>query len=350
MATTIDKDLFDSLIKNQIRIGRYSAQQAADLVILLNKTNSEIIAKILERGKDGTFTSRRLNALLAELQGIIADTYNEASDKLRTEMAAFAEHSAEVAGAMIATQLPVTWKPVGISDTQLAAILDKTPIRIGKDQSLLFDEIFKALAGGYEEKVRGALRLGMVQGESVHDMVKRLEGTAANKFKDGVLEGPRRELYNLTHTVTQFVNNQAAAATMQNNSEVVKGFLSIVTLDSKSCLFCVNAASKEYKLTDTGPIWHIGCRCFRAPIVRTWKELGFDMPEFKPSTRASQGGQIAADTTYDQWLRTRPVSEQIEFLGPARQKMFANGMKVDKFTDASGKTYTLDQLKSKNKH
>ena len=343
----ISKDLFDALIKQQINLSRYGNKQAADMVSLLNAADADIAAKLLKWGESQRYSPARLRAILAEIKAMVADVYGEAADTLRSEMVAFAEHAAEVAAATIATQMPLDWKPFGMTQEQINAILSKAPIRIGKDQSLLFGELFKGLSAAKEQKIRGAVQLGMVEGEPIQTIVQRLVGTKANRFADGVNNISRRDLYNVTHSTVQHVNNQAAAQTMLNNEEVVKGFLSIVTLDSKSCLFCVNAASKEYKLTDTGPIWHIGCRCFRAPIVKTFKELGIDMPEFKQGTRASQGGQIAADTTYDQWLRTRPVSEQIEMLGPSRQKMFANGMKVDRFTDNSGKTYTLDQLKKR---
>lgn len=347
MATNIDKQLFDDLVHNAIAVGRYSNQQAQDMVALLNKADADITAKLIKWGESGRYTPARLRAILAEIKLTLADTYGEASDSLKTEMMAFAEHSAEVAAATVATQMPLNRKPFGVTAEQMKAILSTEPIRIGANQALLFGDLFKSLSLAKEQKIRGAVQLGMVEGESIQQIVQRLTGTKANRFADGVNAVSRRDLYNITHSVVQHTSNQAAAAMMQNNSEVVKGFLSIVTLDSKSCMFCVNASYKEYKLTDTGPIWHIGCRCFRAPILRTWKELGFDREELKAGGRATSTGVVSSDISFNDWLKTAPVKTQIELLGPTRQKMFANGMKTDKFTDASGKLYTLEQLKAR---
>jgi hypothetical protein len=341
LATEINKALFDGLIHNQIAVARYSNKQAQDLVALLNKADKEIVAKLQAWGDSQKFTPARLKALLAEIRLTIADTYQNAGGTLKEEMAAFAAHSGEVAGAVLASQLPVSWSPVAMSKEQLIAILDKTPIRIGADKSLLFDEVFKALAGGMEEKVRGAIRLGMVEGESITQIVGRLAG------KGGVLDGPRRDLANLTHTVVQHTNNQAAAMTMQNNSAVLNGWTDVATLDSKTCVYCAGLSGMVFPLDSSGPPWHISCRCFRAPLVKTWKELGFDMAEMPVSTRASSSGPVRADISFDTWLRTQGKATQTELLGPARQKLFSDGLKIDKFTDASGKTYTLDQLKSK---
>ena len=128
---------------------------------------------------------------------------------------------------------------------------------------------------------------------------------------------------------------------MLNNSEVLKGFVSIVTFDSKSCQFCVKMSTKVFKLTDAGPIWHIGCRCFRAPQVKTWKELGFDnIPEYPTGTRATSTGPVKADLSFNDWLKTQPQKTANELLGPVRGKMFAEGkLKLDKFTDNSGKQH-----------
>lgn len=347
--TTINSEMFDALIHRQIDIGRYSKKQVNDIVSLLNDADTEIVAKLLKRGESVSWTAKRLDALLAEIKQIIQDTYNSAGDALKSEMGAFAEHSGEFAATTLASQFPVSWSPVSMSKEQLAAIVDTTPIRIGQNKSLLFDEIFSALAKGKEEKVRGALRLGMVEGESVIQMVQRLKGTKANRYADGVLEASRRDLANIVHTVTQHTNNMAAQMTMQNNSEVLKGWIYASTLDSKTCSYCFSKSGKKYPLEE-GPIppLHISCRCFQAPWIATWRELGYDIDEMPASTRASSSGQVRADISFNDWLATQNKKTQVELLGPTRAKIFGDGkMKLDKFTDASGKLLTLEQLKGR---
>lgn len=340
MTTTIDKDLFDRLVHQNIDLSRYSAKQGRQLVTLLNRAEKDIVSQIT--AKD-TWSQARLKALLKEIQLTIADVYKEASGQLSDEMAAFAPHAAELAAGNIAASMPLSWSPVAMSSAQYSAILSTTPIRIGTGQSLLYDEIFKGIAAGLESKVRGSIRLSMVEGESVYQAAARLQG------KTGILAGSKRDIYNLAHTTIQHVNNQAAQITMQNNTDVVKGWIFISTFDSKVCSWCFSNSGKRFDL-NSGPMppIHTGCRCYQAPELRTLKELGFDRNETPSGTRATQSGQISADTSFNDWMKTQPKKTAIELLGPTRAKMFAEGkLRLDRFTDSSGKLLTLDQLKGK---
>ena len=58
----------------------------------------------------------------------------------------------------------------------------------GVEKKLLLKEIFQGLAAGREEDIRGAIRLGVVEGESMPQMVSRLRWTKAAQYKVGVLE------------------------------------------------------------------------------------------------------------------------------------------------------------------
>src|SRR5690606_21283229 len=96
-----------------------------------------------------------------------------------------------------------------------------------------------------------------------------------------------------------------------------------------------------------GIITH-NCRCVRVPVVKGWRDLGFDFDEIDPGTRASMNGQVSATETYDTWLRKQPASVQDEALGPTRGKLFRQGgLKIDAFTNWAGDELTLDELRRK---
>ena len=349
MAAEIDKTLFDAVIHNQIAQGRYADQQVRDILALMNRADKEILQKIANSKAD-TFTRWRLDALLAEVRRTTQDSYAEMQGALKEEMGAFAAHSAEVAGAMLATQMPVRWNPVGMTDTQLAAIIDTTPISIGPDKKLLLEEIFSKMAAGKEEDIRGALRLGMVQGETVDEMTRRLKGTKAAKYTDGILEGNRRDMAAIVRSVVVNTGNAATQAMYKENEEVVTGWIYVAVLDSKTCSVCWSESGKTFPLgSGPMPIRHVSCRCASVPALKTWKELGFDMEELQPGMRASSSGLVKSDISFQDWVGTQDKKTQVELLGPARQKLFANGgLKLDRFTDNSGQLYTLKELKAKN--
>jgi hypothetical protein len=83
--------------------------------------------------------------------------------------------------------------------------------------------------------------------------------------------------------------------------------------------------------------------------LKSWKELGFDMEEMPASYRSSKDGPVAADITFDNWLRSQGADVQKDILGPSRAKLFKEGMKIDRFTDRAGVVYDLKELEARNK-
>lgn len=54
-------------------------------------------------------------------------------------------------------------------------------------------------------------------------------------------------------------------------------------------------------------------------------------------------------TTYQQWLKAQAADVQDDVLGKTKAKLFrVGGLTVDRFVDASGKEYTLEELKAQD--
>jgi len=88
-------------------------------------------------------------------------------------------------------------------------------------------------------------------------------------------------------------------------------------------------------------LWGSNCRSTTVAVVKE--------PLFNATTRSSLQGQVDAKITYPQWLKTQPAAAQKEVLGPARYKLWKDGrLKIDQFTDKTGRTLTLDELKVGN--
>lgn len=90
------------------------------------------------------------------------------------------------------------------------------------------------------------------------------------------------------------------------------------------------------------------CRSTSVPVTRSWKDLGIDMPEFSPATRASMDGQVPADLTYGEWLQRQSAARQDEILGPVRGRMMRSGaLPWDQMFDRRGRWLTLAQLQAR---
>jgi SPP1 gp7 family putative phage head morphogenesis protein len=350
MTTDISKQLLDYSLHHQISLGRYSNSVVRDILALLNDADKEILAKILKRGEDGTFTKARLDALLKELRAMTKETYAQAHNEMQTAMLDFAGHEAAATAAVLATQVAVNFNIVQPTAEQLAAIASKTPITVGPDKKLLLEEIFDGLCAGKEENIRGAIRLGMVEGETVPEMVRRLQGSRASRYTDGIFEKDRRNAEAIVRTVVNHTSNQAAQLTFQANSAVVKGWQFLATLDNRTTIICASLSGTKW-LIGQGPLppRHVRCRSFQIPVLATWKELGFDMEEMPVSYRSSMNGPVRSDISMDSWMRTQSKDDIRDMLGPTRAKLFIDGnLKVDRFADRAGVVYDLKELKARN--
>ncbi|EDP61040.1 phage putative head morphogenesis protein, SPP1 gp7 [alpha proteobacterium BAL199] len=119
-------------------------------------------------------------------------------------------------------------------------------------------------------------------------------------------------------------------------------------------------------LTDDGPRppSHFNCRSTVVPIIKSWRELGFDRDEppgpVRPFLRSKQRlrnvpkadrdalrGTVPGDMNYGDWLRKQPASFQDEVLGPTRAKLFRDGgLPIERFRDLKMTSdFNLDELR-----
>lgn len=350
MATDIPADIFSYSIQSQINTTRFSNKMVQDIISLLNDADAELLAKLEKWGDSGRFTPTRLKALLAELRKINAETYAQAHNEMKSGLIPFAEHVAVDTAAVLATQLPVDFSLIGVTTDQLKSIISETPIVWGENKAKLLEETFAELSAGKEASIRGAIRLGQIEGDGVSEIVRRLKGSKAAQYKDGILEASRRDCATIVRTVCNFTSNQAQAATLAANAKVLNGWRYISTLDGRTSLTCRALSNTVWPIGE-GPIppRHPNCRSFQLPEIKTFKEMGLDLPEFEPSVRASKNGPVRSDITMDEFMRSQPKKDVVEMLGPSRAKLFLDGkLDIQKFASNKGIVYTLDELKSKN--
>jgi hypothetical protein len=80
-------------------------------------------------------------------------------------------------------------------------------------------------------------------------------------------------------------------------------------------------------------------------VLKSWKELGIKLKDAPPGTRASMNGQVAARTTYPEWLRKQPIAVQEEALGVGRAALFRRGVvPIERFVDRRYNPLNLRQL------
>jgi hypothetical protein len=206
-------------------------------------------------------------------------------------------------------------------------------------------------------KFASQVRQGIAQNETLMDIIRRVAGSPRLGIP-GIIEVSRRNAGALVHTSIMQVANDARMAVYQANQDIMKGYRYLSTLDGNICPRCIARSGSTWDLEyrPTGgtkleyvptPI-HFKCRCLILPILKSYKELGADIPEPPSGTRASDEGQVRADITMTEWLKSKPKAYVDDLLGPGRSDLFLNGkISLSDLVSQNGRPLTLEQLRAK---
>jgi SPP1 gp7 family putative phage head morphogenesis protein len=234
-------------------------------------------------------------------------------------------------------------------------------------------------------KIHNAIQLGMTAGEDMATIARRVIGTEALQFDDGVLQMTRQQVQAVVRTAVQHVANHARTAWFLDNSDIVTTERFVATLDSRTTPVCRANDGKQFPL-GKGPIppLHFQCRSLRIAAldgvllgdrpakpyverelvgeyaqanglgsIRSRDALPYgtkgDYDKWSRKRVRDMIGPVPAETTYNEWLKTQSRVFQDDTLGIAKAKLFRGGLTLDKFVDRNGNELTLKQLASKER-
>lgn len=300
-------------------------------------------AKLAERlaTEDLTdLTKTRQNQLLAEARRITDSAYKDATGELQVDVQGLASYEGEYQLDLFEKAVPVKLEMVKPAVDQLLAAVNDRPF-----QGKLLKDVYSDLEQSASRKVREAIRLGFTEGRTTAQIIQDLKGRKRNNYKDGVFGYNRRGTDAVVRTALSHTANTARDYTYERNSDLIKGVRWVSTLDGRTSPIC---RARDGKVYDAGkgprPPAHFNCRSSTSPVLKSWRELGFDVDDLPPATRASMDGQVPSDLSYGQWLRKQSEEFQDETLGPARANLFRSGLKIDRFVDTSGREMNLSEL------
>lgn len=340
MASANDR-LADAAVSHQIGLQRYSAATVRKALALLARSEARIVER-LARGDLTTLSRARQEALLEAIRAMALDGVAVLTGYLAAEMGELALYERDYQIRTIREALPIDLDTVAPTAAQVKAAVDSRPF-----QGRLLREWYGNLGDTAAARLRNAIRMGIVEGRTSDQVVREVRGTRALGYRDGILQVNRRAAESVVRTAINHTATAARGAVYEANAGVIKGVQWVATLDARTTLVCAGRDGKVYPV-DSGPRppAHFGCRSSTAPVLKSWRELGIDLAEAPEGTRASLNGQVPASTTFDGWLRRQPVAMQNDVLGPERAVLFRKGdLPIDRFTDRSGREYTLDELR-----
>jgi len=350
-ARTANQILLEDAISRGISLERLKNMLVRDLVGFLNdEVYPEVLGKLtaaLERirlrgGDSGVWSTQRYADLLAKVKDAIDAGTAEAR-------ARYIDQAVDLASAESAWQVAqfdsvaggLGFDFVTPPKATLRAIVTQEPFE-GDTIRSWFDN----LGNDTLRRVQRSVDLGLAQGETLEEIVSRVRGTKAAGYADGAFAASRNQAETIARTAAVHVSSRAREQTFAENSDVVKGATWVATLDDRTCPICGGLDGQTF---DVGkgprPPAHPNCRCTAVPALRSWKELGIDLSNAPPGTRASMNGEVPDSMTFPEWLRKQSRQTVEDVLGPGRADLFLSGEKsFDQFTNDRGRILTLAQL------
>ncbi|MGE8461916.1 MAG: minor capsid protein [Pseudomonas capeferrum] len=344
---TADEKLLEQVSRHSVLLERLKAGEVKKFETYLRRADSHVRDQ-LTRKELTTYGRSRLEEFLGRVGGKLLEIYRAFSDRMQSDLVDIAQYEASFEGRSLAKALLID--AALPSDSLIRAAINTQPLQVaGVDGGKLLKPFLSGWTRTEADRVTNAIRMGVVQGQTNAEITQAVRGTAAQNFTDGVLAVTNRSARAVVQTAVQHVATTARMETLKANAEVVPGYRIVATLDRKTSVQCRSLDGREYEMGQ-GPVppFHIHCRTTITPITRL--SALFGQGATRAAVGAGGGGQVSANLSYYQWLKTQPAIFQDAALGPARGKLFRDGgLTAERFAalqlDKNFKPLTLDQLK-----
>ena len=381
MSNIADK-LTDEFVGYAVDIERYSAGVQKDVVQILRRAEKEMVQTLTDINPTGalqpSYRELRLKKVLGETQQIIGKGYSEASSTTTNSLRSLASIESEVPAKLINSSIGVDLAGPGLSPESLQRIVSNTLIEGAPSK-----EWWSRQGSKLQQRFSDQVKLGMVQQESLDDIVRRVRGTATGRrvsyrasdgslkfmseFKGGIMEVSTREARALVRTSVQAVSQNARMDLYKKNKDIVNGVQAVVTLDGRTSDLCMSRSGFAWDmegkpLAGTGtsesfpgpPPWHFQCRSTLVPVLPSFNKLSKNkkikdkVVKIPRGTQSSMDGQVAANLTYESWLKNKSEPFQKQVLGHGRWKLWKEDkLSLRQLVDQTGNSLNLRQLRSK---
>jgi len=244
--------MLDLQIHSTVNLERFSEGIKRKVVNLLNDTQKEILSTLTEADSAHPITTwkrKRLSQLQMTIDEIADKSYGQIEKFNRKELKDLSVFTGKEAVANLNKAIGVDIANVTLTKEGLQAIADSTMIDgqvIGKwweDQK--WD--FKRKAARQIADATHAVQMGLVQGEAIGEMVRRIRGTA---LAPGIMDMSKRNATSLVRTSVMQVANEARWQMYEGNKDLIKGYQAVATLDKRTTPKCRSLDGKRWEFAE----------------------------------------------------------------------------------------------------
>jgi len=314
-----NKHLLDIATRHQVYLERLKSSQVKNFDASLRKLEKAILQVVNSLKVDtlNELTKAKLKEVLVQLRGAQTQVMLDAVDKLMPELEKIAGYEAEFEAKSfgeVGVEVAITYVP---AKKAFAAAMGQPLSATGQ----MLDSFVKDWSASEVEAVNNLVAKGYADGWTNQQLVQAVRGTKKMKYADGLVAKIGRDADAVVRTAIQHVASSARMQTWAANSDIVKGYRWVSTLDGKTTQVCRSLDGKVFEL-GKGPRPPIHIRCRSTTVAEL--DDKFDFLD-AGATRSSKDGYVDGDLTYYEWLKTQPEAFQDSVLGPARGKLLRDG-------------------------
>jgi SPP1 gp7 family putative phage head morphogenesis protein len=343
---SVNAEVLDRIIAHAVYLEQYKNHEVRRIVGFLNTEIEPEIIRQLQKYAGRELTTRRLMALRESAREIIVAGYvqlgQDVTDRLRQLGAAESRWNLR----MLESALGVDISLASPSLAAIRAMIQTEPVHGRFVKEWLFD-----LGPATLTRVNQQIMLGATMGEGIEGIVRRIAGTRANRYADGILQRSRSDLAAIARTAVAGVSNQVRQETYLQNAQLVHAVQYVATLDLRTCEACGSLDGSVHELEEgPRPPIHPGCRCTTVPVLKSWQGLGLSAKDVPAAVRASLDGQVPGSLTFPDWLRGRSAADQDRVLGQTKGRLYRAGeVQFQDFVAAEDKTRILTLAELENR-
>jgi len=283
----------------------------ADIRDILTRKGSGVTRRALEN---------QLKQIEAGMTGTLADyrkVWKASTKEIAIAEGLFEKRTLENVVEGVNFQLP--------SDAQITAAVNAAPVAAAGGK--VIDVMYKDFSKSETKRIANIIRLGFAEGQTTQQIITRVRGTSAAKFRDGALAQVKRAQAALVRTTLQHASNQARMNVLKANDDVIDGYQWVATLDSRTASADAALDGKFFPF-DKGPRppLHPNCRCtVIAHLKAKYAALSKGRTRAAREVKIGENGKLlkgksitVKNESYYSWLKAQPAKVQDSIIGPTR--------------------------------
>lgn len=382
-----NQEYFDAVLRRAISVRGYTMRQVQEIRQILESSDKKLVellrkrlGRIVDRKGGVDFRGKQLRSLLQEIREMRLEVVREARNELRTKLLQFGRTEADFEKELLELSIPIELTLAAAATEELRTAVTSRPF-----QGRTLGQWFDSLSAADQRALTDAIQKGLALGEDVDTIVRRVIGTRAKGYSDGVLATSRRNAEAIVRTAINHVSNMAREALWEANADIILALRWTSVLDGRTSPVCrgrdgalapvggkpLPKGSRMLQPPDARPPAHVNCRSIMVAVLdaagivgnrpfvvdtrtadrrrvdfrQIARDKGISVQEARNRWAAANIGQVPAETTYNDWMKRQSTAFQDKVLGKTRARLFRTGkIRLDQFVDRQGDEITLDDL------